>query len=231
MKLKHFAFPVIPLVVLALHVFLPEHAIAQASRNSLYKPETIEWTWEVRPEKADPALPNVALVGDSITRNYFPEVRRELSGVANVYLFASSICVGDPRLEDQLAEFVRMEGVRFTVIHFNNGLHGWDYSEEEYRKGFPAYLKAIRAMSPKAALIWTSSTPMKTPPGGASNARVQARNAIALSLVQNAHIALDDQYTLMSPHQDLYQDGVHFNETGSNMQGKQAAEMIRTHLK
>jgi hypothetical protein len=46
-----------------------------------------------RPPHPDDSLPNVLLVGDSITRNYFPEVTRQLKGVANVYLMASSICV------------------------------------------------------------------------------------------------------------------------------------------
>lgn len=35
-------------------------------------PEQIEWTWEVRPPHPDPALPNVLLIGDSLTRNMFP---------------------------------------------------------------------------------------------------------------------------------------------------------------
>jgi hypothetical protein len=217
--------------LLTLLIATPTHSFAKQTRNSVYRPEEIEWTWEVRPNHADPTLPNIALVGDSITRNYFPEVQRQLAGIANVYLFASSICVGDPRLENQLAEFVRMEGVRFKVIHFNNGLHGWDYSEDDYRKAFPAYLKAVRAMSPRAALIWTSSTPMKSPPSGASNARVETRNSIALKFILPSHIVVDDQYMLMLKHQDLYQDGVHFNETGSNIQGKQAADLIRTLLK
>jgi hypothetical protein len=57
-------------------------------------PEEIEWTWEVRPPHPDPQLPNVLLLGDSISRNYFPEVRKDLAGVANVYLMATSTCVG-----------------------------------------------------------------------------------------------------------------------------------------
>src|SRR5579875_1914127 len=64
-------------------------------------PEEIEWTWEVRPPHPDPHLPNVLLLGDSISRNYFPEVRKDLTGIANVYLMASSTCVGDPRIGHQ----------------------------------------------------------------------------------------------------------------------------------
>jgi len=68
---------------------------ARAQSGSL--PESIEWTWEVRPEKPLPALPNVLLIGDSITRAYFPQVQKDLEGVANVYLMATSASIGDPR--------------------------------------------------------------------------------------------------------------------------------------
>jgi hypothetical protein len=47
-------------------------------------PEKIEWTWEVRPPNPDLRLPNVLLLGDSITRNYFPQVTKDLDGIANV---------------------------------------------------------------------------------------------------------------------------------------------------
>jgi hypothetical protein len=204
---------------------------AQRADAAIYRPEQIEWTWEVRPEAVNPKLPNVLLVGDSISRNYFPEVQHDLKGVANVYLFSSSICVGDPRLEVELAEFQKMEGVRFRVIHFNNGLHGWKYTEKEYKAAFPIYLKAIRNLSPMAALIWASSTPMRKPTeSDASNARVVARNKIAFALVHRAGIAVDNQYALMLKHQDLYQDDVHFNKVGSDLQGDQAAQLIRESL-
>ena len=87
-------------------------------------PEGIEWTWEVRPPRPDAQLPNVLLLGDSISRNYFPQVTKDLDGVANVYLMSSSTSVGDPRLMRQIAEFSAMEKVRFRVVHFNNGMHG-----------------------------------------------------------------------------------------------------------
>jgi hypothetical protein len=193
--------------------------------------EEIEWTWEVRPVHADAKLPNVLLLGDSITRAYFPEVGRQLAGVANVYLMASSTSVGDPRLTRQIEEFSSAEGVTFSVVHFNNGMHGWAYSEREYREAFAAFLAEIRTIAPKAALIWATTTPVKkeTEPGP-TNARVEARNAIAESLVKPAGIAIDDQHGLMVKHADLYQDSVHFSEAGAAIQGKQAAELIRREL-
>src|SRR5277367_83666 len=101
------------------------------AQKSVSIPEEIEWTWEVRPPHPDAKLPNVLLLGDSISRNYFPEVTKDLTGVANVYLMAVSTSVGDPRLSHQIAEFKAMEKVRFRVVHFNNGMHGWSYTEAQ----------------------------------------------------------------------------------------------------
>ncbi len=204
----------------AVSISSPVFAAAQS------KPEEIEWTWEVRPPHVDSSLPNVLLVGDSISRNYFPEVTRDLKGTANVYLMASSICVGDPRLPQELISFAKMEGVRFRVVHFNNGMHGWDYSEAEYRAGFPAYLAALHHIGLGAAFIWASTTPVrKEKDPGPTNARIDARNAIALTFVHG--MAVDDQHAVMAKHADLYQDDVHFNPTGSNIGGDAAAETIR----
>ncbi|MDR3411237.1 MAG: SGNH/GDSL hydrolase family protein [Formivibrio sp.] len=205
---------------------------AQSRPAGSSRPEEIEWTWEVRPTDSDPKLPNVLLVGDSISRNYYPEVRRSLRNVANVYLLATSASIGDPRLSQQLAEFVAMEKVHFRVVHFNNGMHGWSYSEGEYRQAFPAFLASIRAMSPDASLVWASTTPVKADAiGGATNDRVSARNAVALAFVSEANIAVDDQHALMLKHLDTYQDTVHFNDEGSQIQGRQAAEHIRVVLR
>jgi len=201
--------------------------------QQITKSEEIEWTWEVRPVAADPKLPNVLLLGDSITRAYFPEVKKELAGVANVYLMASSTSVGDPRLERQIDEFKAAEGVEFAVVHFNNGMHGWEYSEEEYKAAFGAFVGEMRAIAPKAKLIWTTTTPVRAEKSpGPTNARVAARNAIAAAALSGSGggVAVDDQFALMSKHGDLHQDDVHFNDAGAALQGKQAAEGIRRAL-
>jgi hypothetical protein len=213
-------------MVALLALFAAGAVTLRASAHSQYKPEEIEWTWDVRPSQVDPKLPNVLLVGDSISRNYFPEVGRQLKGVANVYLMASSICIGDPRLPKELLSFAEMEGVRFRVVHFNNGMHGWEYSEAEYKAGFPAYLAALHHIAPGATFIWATTTPVrKEKQPGPTNARIDARNAIALTFVHG--MAIDDQHAVMAKHADLYQDDVHFNQQGSDIGGVSAAETIR----
>jgi hypothetical protein len=206
-------------------------AAAALAQDRASRPEEVEWTWEVRPAHVNTALPNVLLVGDSITRNYYPEVQRELTDEANVYLFAASTSVGDPRLLQELSEFTALEAVPFQVVHFNNGMHGWTYSEEEYKAAFPGYLHALQSIAPKAAFIWATITPVKvddTP--GPTNARIEGRNKIALSFVTRAGIPVDDQHELMTHHADEYEDHVHFNPAGAKIQGQQVTQFLRAAL-
>jgi len=196
-------------------------------------PEQIEWTWEVRPQHPDAKLPNVLLLGDSIARNYFPQVTKDLEGVANVYLMASSTSVGDPRLPNQISEFSGLENIHFRVIYFNNGMHGWGYTEAQFKASFPLLIAAVRALAGKdGALVWANITPVKfDAPPGPTNPRIDARNAIALAIVMNENIPVDDQHSLMMKHLNLYLDYVHFNTEGANIMGHQAATTIRAALR
>jgi hypothetical protein len=119
-------------------------------------PEEIEWTREGRPPHPDPKLPNVLLLGDSISRNYFPQFANDLTGIANVYLMATSPCVANPRPPHQIAELARLESVPFRLVHFNNGMHGWNYTEDQYRAAFAQFLRSV---PPSSAKIAPSSRP------------------------------------------------------------------------
>jgi hypothetical protein len=191
--------------------------------------EKIEWTWTDRPDAPIAGLPNVLLVGDSITRAYYPAVAKDLAGVANVYLFATSAGSGDPRLAPQLQDYFGMMGLQFSAIHFNNGMHGWGYTEQQYIAGLPEMIAALRAGAPKAVLVWATCTPAlhDSTKGETTNARVDERNRLAAALMAREGIAIDDQRTLMAAHKDMYTDDVHFTEAGSAIQAAQAADLLR----
>lgn len=217
-------------LTMLLLLITPATSIAE---KTVSIPEEIEWTWEVRPPHPDPKLPNVLLIGDSLSRNYFPQVTKDLSGVANIYLMASSISVGDPRLPREIQEFAAMERVPFRIVHFNNGMHGWDYTEQQFKAAFPEFLRTVRSLvQGNGDLIWATITPVKPKAfNGATNDRIDARNAIARGFIITAHIAIDDQHALMMHHLGLYQDTVHFNAVGSNLMADQAATAIRLELR
>jgi hypothetical protein len=208
--------------------------IAQAKRpQSRIVTEKVEWTWADRPEHPNESLPNVLLMGDSITRAYYSETEKELDGIANVYLFATSCSSGDPRLVGQLRDYFEMVGVPFAVIHFNNGMHGWGYSEAQYAGGLPAFVTALRRGSSKAKLEWATTTPVRKDAVdvGRTNARIDERNRLAAVVMAREHIPIDNQHGLMIKHQDLHGDDVHFTKEGSILQAREVVASVKEKLK
>jgi hypothetical protein len=208
-------------------------AFAAVAQSHLPITEKIEWTWTDRPETASPALPNILLVGDSITRAYYPEVAKQLAGEANVYLFATSAASGDPRLPQQLGDYFSMMGLSFAAIHFNNGMHGWGYAEAQYDAGLPGIIAALRAGAPKAKLVWANTTPVlhDSKTGESTNARIDARNRLAAVCMAGEGIPIDDQHGLMLPHPELHDGDVHFIAAGSALQATRVAAVLRNLLK
>jgi lysophospholipase L1-like esterase len=207
---------------------------AVGARSQVRPPvtEKIEWTWSDRPEAPVSSLPNVLLVGDSIARGYYPATVKELGGAANVYLFSTSAASGDPRLPGQLRDYFAAMGLDFAVIHFNNGMHGWGYTEPQYAAGLPAMIAALRAGSPHGALIWATTTPVlhDSAKGESTNARIDERNRLAAAVMSREGIPADDQHALMLKHPELHNGDVHFTEAGSAFEAEQAARTIRQAL-
>jgi len=191
--------------------------------------EAIEWCNIWIPDTNETKLPRVLLIGDSITGGYGPKVADALKGKASVARLTTSKSIGDPAL---LAEVALVLGqCRFDVVHFNNGLHGWGYSEEEYQKAFPELVATIRDHAPQAKLIWATITPMRQADKldmiAENTKRVQARNQIAEAIVARAGIAVDDLYGLVKDHPEYWApDGVHFNAQGVAVQVEQVTKRI-----
>jgi hypothetical protein len=198
--------------------------------------ESIEWCdiWISHANETN--LPRVLLIGDSITRDYFPEVEKHLAGRAYVGRLCSSAFISDPALLGQI-EMV-LSQYNFDIIQFNNGMHGWQHSEKEYEQAFPKLLKTIRKYAPKAKLIWANTTPLKVSPTlsasdqtQATDERIAARNAIVLKIVQAQGIPVDDLNTLMHGHPEFHSDNVHFNDKGTALQSAQVAMSVQKLLK
>src|SRR5437016_13450804 len=145
--------------------------------------EAIEWCdiWISHANETN--RPRVLLIGDSITRDYYREVEKKLAGKAFVARLATSRFLADPVLLKEIA--LVLDQMRFDVIHFNNGMHGWQHSELEYQKAFPVFLETIKSHAPKARLIWAATTPIRDSKGvtadaklECTNERIDARNAI-----------------------------------------------------
>jgi pimeloyl-ACP methyl ester carboxylesterase len=195
--------------------------------------ERIEWCdiWITNAEHTD--LPRVLLIGDSIVRGYFAGVERELEGQADCARLTTSRCICDPVFFDELK--LVLTQYRFDVIHFNNGLHGWGYTEDQYKAAFPRLLDALQQHSRGAKLIWTSTTPVRRREAlselSETTDRVRQRNAIATAFVEPLGLPVDDLFALVIDHPEYYSpDGVHFNADGIRTQAQKVAQTIQPHL-
>jgi len=200
------------------------------------KRETIEWCnirWE---QTNDKTLPRVLLIGDSIVVGYSGAVRKHLKGKANVDMLATSKAISDPAFLKEIA--YALDGYEHAVIHFNNGLHGWHVTDEEYEASLRECMKRIRELSPGAKLIWANTTPVPSSKKGMKleekrNGVVLSRNAIAGKVTKELGVAVNDLYGLVIGDLDQLsanKGNVHYNEEGKNRQGEAVARAIQTLL-
>ncbi|HTR40252.1 MAG TPA: SGNH/GDSL hydrolase family protein [Pseudomonadales bacterium] len=214
-----------------LFVFFGVNLIFIGIGRAEYPPsakESIEWCdiWISHANETN--LPRVLLIGDSITRAYYPAVEKRLAGKAYVGRLSSSAFISDPVLLEQIKMVLTQ--YQFDVIHFNNGMHGWQHGEKEYEQAFPIYLETIKKYAPNAKLIWANTTPLKISPSlspdnstQATDDRIAERNAIAAKFMQANGIPIEDLNTPMQGHPEYHMDNVHFNEQGIAIQSAQVA--------
>ncbi|MDX1932501.1 MAG: SGNH/GDSL hydrolase family protein [Capsulimonadales bacterium] len=195
--------------------------------------EDIEWSLILIPGIHATDRPHILLLGDSITNAYFPHVEKAMEGKGYVAKLATSKSLGDPAFLEEVALVLKQ--CRFDVIHFNNGMHGVGYTEEEYRRDLPALIALFRQYSPGAALIGVTTT-AKRVSGSPDrfdpfNERIKVRNALLRTFLTAEKIPLNDLYALTENSPDLYTaDGTHFNGQGSEIQGKQVTERVQNAL-
>ena len=192
--------------------------------------ERIEWAdiWVTDADKDD--LPRVLLIGDSITRGYFGEVEEKLKGKAYCARLTTSKCVSDLFFPDEVQLLLKQ--FKFTAIHFNNGLHGWGYTEEQYRDGLIRLMQTFQTHAGDVKLIWATTTPVRERDNlqqiSERTERVKARNQIAAEIMKDCDIPTNDLYGLVVQHPDWQSgDGVHFNGKGKEAQGAAVAESVQ----
>lgn len=215
-------------VLISLLFCIPTFAQKKIAR------EYIEWSdvWISGANRTD--LPHVLLIGNSITRGYSKKVEQALKGKAYVGRLSNSKSIGDPALLEEIA--VVLKNAHFDIIHFNNGLHGFGYTEEEYDKNFPKLIKTIRKYAPKAKLIWATITPVRTGEKMTGFApiteRIKKRNEIALKHIHQEGIQVNDLWNVMINHPEYYEggDGTHPTNIGYSALAQQVLQVINSEL-
>jgi hypothetical protein len=187
--------------------------------------EPTEWVQMDVPAATATNLPRVLLVGDSIVAQYFGAVVERLKGKAYCAKFSTSASVADPLFLKQLdAMFV---GYEYAVVQFNNGLHGFGYTEAEYEAGYRKAVALIREKAPKAKLVLALTTPIRATDDRLKfNPRVEARNAFVTTLATEVGAGVDDLFAISNGHPELYSDSHHYKKEGIALQADRVAACV-----
>lgn len=195
----------------------------------------------------DPNLPNMLIIGDSISIGYTPWVRKFLAGKANVFRIPENGGHSGTILQSLDQWFEALENRSFKLILFNSGLHDlvrlvtgeYDETGPENRISLPAYQanleKLVTRLHAKSqSLLWVSTSVLPEGSKGRRKGDEVQFNAAAAQVMTNRHIPIFDLQSLSAVDRHLYHEGdpkgVHYNAAGYERFGAELATAILAHL-
>ncbi|WP_372724773.1 SGNH/GDSL hydrolase family protein [Novipirellula sp.] len=216
--------------VLFLTTMVGASAQELASQEELYTGK--EFSNAFANPQDDPDLPNVLLIGDSISIGYTVDVRKRLSGKADVFRIPSNgkyAAFGSENLAKWLGQR------KWDVIHFNWGL--WDIcyrnpksktqghrdkvdgtltaSPDQYRESLQQIVARLKQTD--ATLIWCATTPVPEFEAGRKEGDEIKYNLIAESIMKKNGIRINDLHAHALrglPEIQKQKGDVHFTSQG-----------------
>jgi hypothetical protein len=194
----------------------------------------------------NPALPNVLLIGDSISIGYTTHVRTELAAEANVYRIPQN---GGSSHTGKTKMAIWLAGMSWAVVHYNSGLHDLKYVKDgvltlpenggvqvvpiaEYETNLGDVFTIVENSGLVDSLVWATTTPV---PDGAEGRiagdEVDYNGAADNVLMSHRNVQKNDIWTLMNVHQEeQHAANVHYTTAGSQRMSTQVAATIRALL-
>ena len=216
------------------------------------KAEASKQTWNFTP---DSKLPNVLIIGDSISIGYTLDVRTLLAGKANVFRPVSpdgasaENCSGTTKGVESIDRWIGRR--KWDVIHFNFGLHDLKHVAKagddtatsnaedprqagvaQYRQNLESIVRKLKATG--ARLVFATTTPVA--PGTSNPLREPdappSYNATALEVMKKQGIRVNDLFAFCAPQLEVLQvpKNVHFTVAGSKALAGQVARAIEQEL-
>jgi len=218
-----------------------------------YTPEKdLRGSWDA---KIDPNLPNVLILGDSISISYTRAVRRKLEGKANVLRPMRADGRGADNCGDTIIGLANIErwlgDKKWNVIHFNWGLWDLCYRHPESKsQGNRDKVKGRQSVPPAqyeqnleklvsrlqqtgAKLIWASTTIVPAGEVGRFTGDDRKYNEVAARVMKRHNIPVNDLHRLSAsfpPEMFVGPGDVHFTSPGAAKLADQVAENIAAAL-
>jgi hypothetical protein len=211
--------------------------LASAQRPEFQSPKTV-----------DPSLPNVLIIGDSISIGYMLDVRKQLEGEANVFRPATN-CGPSTRGLENIEQWLGDR--KWDVIHWNHGLHDLKYlgpkgenladpnADSSHQQvpidQYAANLKKLAERMKKtgAVVIWCDTTPVPEGAKGRVPGDSKKYNEVAHRVMEEVGgIEIDPLYDFAIKHAKLQRKAdVHYTAEGSAKLAEQVAASIRKAIK
>ncbi len=231
---------------------LPSSADAAAPESGSKAETDRSIPWQFTP---DPALPNVLILGDSISIGYTLPARKLLAGKANVFRPMAANDKGPANCGGTTQGVKSIDGWlagrKWDVIHFNWGLHDLKHVKRAGRSDnsddpadplqadvetYAANLRAIVAKleATGAKLVFATTTPVQ--PGTKKPLREPESpgryNAAAAAIMKDRGIRVNDLFAFCMPQLEKLQmpKNVHFTPAGSEALGREVARVIAEEL-
>ena len=198
---------------------------------------------------------HVLILGDSISIGYTPFVTELMKDEAKVVRPTNANggaenCAGTTKGVPNIDRWLALDGGNWDVIHFNFGLHDIKHvqpesgqnsndpnhphqaSPEKYEEQLRAIVEKLKATGAK--LIYATTTPV--PDGGVRPYRlpsdVEKYNEIAVRIMKENDIAVNDLYAFVLPRMEEIQRpvNVHFTDEGSQALAEEVVKHIRKAL-
>ena len=184
--------------------------------------ETFEWDnvwWE---QTANETSKRILYIGDSISCG----TRHCITALSSSEIvcdgFGTSKGIDNPFFIPSLELFMKQQS-KCDVILFNNGLHGWHLSDEEYENGYRDMLEFLAAKGKPVYALLTTMLPAEIKRDGI----VCERNKIASSVADKLGIPVIDLYSVTKEHTEYYSaDNVHLVEDGYKLLARRILDAI-----
>ena len=198
------------------------------------------------PTDINPDLPNVLLIGDSISIGYTMPVRKKMAGAANVFRPKTNC---GPTTKG-VAELDKWLGDRkWSVIHFNHGLHDLKYmgpnnenladpkGSKSHQQVPPAeYESNLKTIAEKlkktgAVVIWCETTPVPEGAKGRVVGDSKKYNEVAAKVMKElGEIKTNPLWQLSNKEVPTRPANVHYTAEGSNKLADQVVSIIKENL-
>jgi hypothetical protein len=199
--------------------------------NVLERYEWCDFWWQEAPQQDKK---RVLLVGDSISRAYRPYVNEQLKGEIYADQLSTSRALDNPAFLFELDYMLKHNNVKYDAVHFNNGLHGFHLTTEQYELHLEKAIQHILSYLDASKVILALSTPVTKPNlptelKAEINNKVLNRNEVMERLALKYNIKLNDLYAQMLGKSEYrVADGYHYNATGEQAQAVIVAKIIQT---